>query len=217
MNKAKKLRLELARLLKFYEEAVADDGTLIITEGALEVGAEVFTVTDSGEIIPLSDGEYKVGDTTYTVEAGVIAKIEKEEQPVEDDPNAEETPAEETPNTDDNTEVEGAEEEAVEVTEDENAAEAVETIEEVVEEAVEVTEEMPEETEEDKDAKIAELEAKIEELQAIIDEYKAKEVEPVVEDTVEEEMKKNKLSRQTKDTAPSGVEQGIAIMKMFRK
>lgn len=216
MNKAKKLRLELARLLKFYEEAVADDGTLIITEGALEVGAEVFTVTDSGEIIPLSDGEYKVGDTTYTVEAGVIAKIEKEEQPVEDDPNAE-TPAEETPNTDDNTEVEGAEEEVVEVIENENAAEAVETIEEVVEEAVEVTEEMPEETEEDKDAKIAELEAKIEELEAIIEEYKAKEVEPVVEDTVEEEMKKNKLNRQTKDTTPSGVEQGVAIMKMFRK
>lgn len=217
MNKAKKLRLELARLLKFYEEAVADDGVLIITEGALEVGAEVFTVTDSGEIVPLSDGVYKVGDTAYTVEAGVIAKIEKEEQPVEDDPNAEETPAEETPNTDDNTEVEGAEEEVVEVVENENAAEAVETIEEVVEEAVEVTEEMPEETEEDKDAKIAELEAKIEELQAIIDEYKAKEVEPVVEDTVEEEMKKNKLSRQTKDATPSGVEQGIAIMKMFRK
>lgn len=216
MNKAKKMRLELARLLKFYEEAVADDGTLIITEGALEVGAEVFTVTDSGEIIPLSDGEYKVGDTTYTVEAGVIAKIEKEEQPVEDDPNAE-TPAEETPNTDDNTEVEGAEEEVVEVVEDENAAETVETIEEVVEEAVEVTEEMPEETEEDKDAKIAELEDKIRELEAIIAEYKAKEVEPVVEDTVEEEMKKNKLSRQTKDATPSGVEQGVAIMKMFRK
>lgn len=209
MNKSKKLRLELARLLKFYEEAVADDGTLIITEGALEVGAEVFTVTDNGEIVPLSDGEYKVGDTTYTVEAGVIAKIEKEEQPVEDDPNAE-TPAEETPNTDDNTEVEGAEEETP-------AEETVKTIEEVVEEAVEVTEEMPEETEEDKDAKIAELQAKIEELQAIIDEYKAKEVEPVVEDTVEEEMKKNKLSRQTKDATPSGVEQGVAIMKLFRK
>ncbi len=215
MNKAKKLRLELARLLKFYEEAVADDGTLIITEGALEVGAEVFTVTDSGEIVPLSDGEYKVGDTTYTVEAGVIAKIEKEEQPVEDDPNAEETPAEETPaedntNTDDNSDDNNLEEETP-------AEETVETIEEVVEEAVEVTEEMPEETEEDKDAKIAELQAKIEELQAIIDEYKAKEEQPVVEDTVEEDMKKNKLSRQTKDATPSGVEQGVAIMKMFRK
>jgi hypothetical protein len=172
MNKSKKLRLELARLLKLYSEITTDDGRTLVSEGELEIGTEVFIINENGEMTPAPSGSYVSGDTTYTVESGVITAIERKEEPIEEQPV-----------------VEGAEEEVVEVVEEnnENAEEAVETIEEVVEEAVAVVEEAPEETEEDKDAKIAELEAKIAELQAIIDEYKAKEETPVVEEVVEEE------------------------------
>lgn len=177
MNKSKKLRLELARLLKLYSEITTDDGKTLVSEGELTVGTEVFVIGEDGAMNPAPSGEYVSGDTTYRVESGVITAIEKKETPIEEQPVEEEVV------------VEGAEEEVVEVVEEnnENAEEAVETIEEVVEEAVAVVEEAPEETEEDKDAKIAELEAKIAELQAIIDEYKAKEETPVVEEVVEEE------------------------------
>lgn len=176
MNKSKKLRLELARLLKLYSEVTTDDGVTLVSEGELTVGTEVFVIDNDGAMTPAPSGSYVSGDTTYTVESGVITAIERKEEPIEEQPVEEEVV------------VEGAEEEVVEVVENnENAEETVETIEEVVEEAVAVVEEAPEETEEDKDAKIAELEAKIAELQAIIDEYKAKEETPVVEEVVEED------------------------------
>lgn len=180
MNKSKKLRLELARLLKLYSEVTTDDGRTLVSEGELEIGTEVFIINENGEMTPAPSGEYVSGDTTYRVESGVITAIERKEEPIEEQPAEEEVV------------VEGAEEEEVVVEENENAAEAVEDIEKVVEEAVEVVEETPAETEEDKDAKIAELEAKIAELQAIIDEYKAKEETPVVEEVVEEDFASQK-------------------------
>lgn len=180
MNKSKKLRLELARLLKLYSEVTTDDGRTLVSEGELEIGTEVFIINENGEMTPAPSGSYVSGDTTYTVESGVITAIERKEEPIEEQPAEEEVV------------VEGAEEEEVVVEENnENAEEAVETIEEVVEEAVEVVE-TPAETEDEKDIKIRELEDKIKELQAIIDEYKAKEQEPVVEEVVEEEFTSQK-------------------------
>lgn len=178
MNKSKKLRLELARLLKLYSEVTTDDGVTLVSEGELAVGVEVFVIGEDGAMNPAPSGEYVSGDTTYRVESGVITAIEVKEEPIEEQPAEEEI---------------AAEEEVVEVVEEnENAEEAVETIEEVVEEAVAVVEETPAETEDEKDIKIKELTDKIRELEAIIDEYKAKEQEPVVEEVVEDEFASQK-------------------------
>lgn len=179
MNKSKKLRLELARLLKLYSEITTDDGKTLVSEGELAVGVEVFIIGEDGAMTPAPSGEYVSGDTTYRVESGVITAVEVKEEPIEEQPAEEEVV------------VEGAEEEEVVVEENENAEEAVDEIETVVEEAVEVVE-TPAETEDEKDIKIRELEDKIKELQAIIDEYKAKEQEPVVEEVVEDEFASQK-------------------------
>lgn len=181
MNKSKKLRLELARLLKLYSEVTTDDGVTLVSEGELAVGVEVFIINENGEMTPAPSGSYVSGDTTYTVESGVITAVEVKEEPIEEQPAEEEVV------------VEGAEEEEVVIEENnENAEEAVDEIETVVEEAVAVVEEAPAETEDEKDVKIRELEDKIRELQAIIDEYKAKEETPVVEEVVEDEFASQK-------------------------
>lgn len=176
MNKSKKTRLMLARLLKLYSEVITDEQVTLISEGELTVGAEVFVTNEDGDLTPAADGEYHAEGVTYVVEAGVITSVEKKE---------EEVVVEEETTTEEPVEMEDTVEEE----------ETIATIEEVVEEAVAVVEEAPAETEEDKDAKIAELESKIAELEAIIAEYKQREETPVDESVEEEDMKSVKMSK----------------------
>jgi len=167
-----KLKAALLRL----SEAQTEEGITLITDGELEVGAEVFVDGEEG-LTPAQDGTYNYNGQVITVEGGVITNIA--EKPAE----TEETPAEETPVE------EAAEEEtpAEDVVEETPAEE--ESTEETAEQVAEVAEEVAEEaTEEvvDVDA----LKNRIAELEALVEELKKKLEEPVA-DSVEEEMKKD--------------------------
>ena len=116
-------------------EAQTEEGIMLITDGELEVGAEVFVDGEDG-LTPASDGTYNYDGKVITVEGGVITNIA--EKPAE-----EETPAEETP-VEENAEEETPAEEVVEETPAEEQS-TEETAEEVVEVAEEVAEEATEE------------------------------------------------------------------------
>lgn len=102
-----KKRLELARLLRMFAEATAEDGTLFVYEGELEVGNSVYTPNAEGELVPVADGTYKVDGKTVEVKDGTITEtkektvvevveevFDKTEEPAKEE-DFEETPAEE--------------------------------------------------------------------------------------------------------------------------
>ena len=171
-NKLFKLKAALLKL----SEVTCEDGTTLITDGELEVGAEVFTNGEDG-LIPASDGTFEYNGTVITVEGGVITNIA--EKPAE----TEETPAEETP-VEENAEEETPAEEVVEETPAET-----ESTEETAEQVAEVAQEVAEETTEEV-VDVEALKNRIAELEALVEELKAKLEEPVA-DSVEEEMKKD--------------------------
>ena len=148
--------IKLAKMLLKFEEINTEEGVVLTVDGDIEVGKEVYTSDENGDIVPASDGNYTWENKVITVGEGVIKAIVDKEIENPETP-AEETPAEETP----------AEEEA---SEEEAPAE----------------EETPAEEEVDKDAKIAELEARIAELEAENAELKAKLDEPAGESADEE-------------------------------
>lgn len=78
-----KKRLELARLLRMFAETEAEDGTLFVYEGSLEVGTNVYTPNEEGELVPVADGTYKVEGKTVEVKDGTITEV-KEETVVEE-------------------------------------------------------------------------------------------------------------------------------------
>lgn len=138
-----KKRLELARLLKMFSEAVAEDGTLFVWEGELQEGLEVYTTGEDGGLVAVKDGEYTLEGKTVEVKDGKVSVITVKEETIE-------------------TEDTYVEEVKAEVEEEE---EKMETVEEVIE-----NNEMDElrariaELEiavSEKDARIAELEAEL--------------------------------------------------------
>lgn len=135
-----KKRLELARLLRMFAEATAEDGTLFVYEGELEVGNNVYTPNEEGELVPVADGTYKVEGKTVEVKGGTITEVK--EETVEE--VFEETKAEEEPAKEEKLEDTKAEEEKTTV-EDELHARIAELEAELAE----------------KDARIAELEAEL--------------------------------------------------------
>ena len=86
-------RLQLAHLLRLYEEVSAADGTVLSWEGDLEVGKEIFTYNDNGEIVPANDGEYELNDSILVIQSGILTEI-KEKSFIPDDLL---TPSEEMP------------------------------------------------------------------------------------------------------------------------
>ena len=167
-----KLKKALLRL----SEAQTEEGVMLITDGEIEVGAEVFVEGEEG-LTPASDGTYNYNGTVITVEGGVITAIT--EKPAE----TEETPAEETP-VEENAEEDTPAEEVVEETPAETES-TEETAEQVAEVADEVAEEATEEV-----VDVEALKNRIAELETLVEELKAKLEEPVA-DSVEEEMKKD--------------------------
>lgn len=164
-------RIKLAKALLKFVDVVANDGTVITTEGELEVGKEVFTTDDTGEVVPLPTGEYEVNGVVVVVESGVITEMK--EPTVED--TTEETPVEDT------TEVM---EEATEATED-----TTETTENA--NTDDINDENTTNEVEDLKAEIEALKAENEALNAKIKELETeleKAKEPVAE-TIEEEFK----------------------------
>lgn len=70
----KQLKLKLAKMLSKFAEVTTDKGVLIC-DGEMVVGKEVFLVDADGEYVSAPDGDYIDGDTTYKVTDGVISEI----------------------------------------------------------------------------------------------------------------------------------------------
>ena len=75
MSKLNDLRIALAKMLSGLTEVVLEDGTKIAYE-ALEVGSEVYLVTENGEYADIPDGEYKIGEASVEVKGGKIVESE---------------------------------------------------------------------------------------------------------------------------------------------
>lgn len=163
----KNLLIKLRAMLLNFEDIQTEEGVVLSVEGDLEVGKEVFTTDDNGDVVPAPDGQYNWENKVITVAEGVVTVIADKEAPVE--APAEEAPAEEEPVVEETTEEETPAEEPA-------------------------PEETP--AEDEKDARIAELEARIAELEAENAELKAKLDEPA-EDPAEEEFKAQEVEEPT--------------------
>lgn len=75
MNIKQKARLKLAKLLGIKFESVQTDSIELLIDGDIEVGAEVFTKDESGELVIPADGKYVVEDKEITVVGGIITEI----------------------------------------------------------------------------------------------------------------------------------------------
>ena len=73
----KNLKLKLAKMLSKFSEVTTDKGVLL-SDGELVVGAEVYLVDADGEYVTAPDGEYIVEDITYVVLDGMISEIKSE-------------------------------------------------------------------------------------------------------------------------------------------
>lgn len=162
-------RIKLAKALLKFTDVVANDGTVITTEGELEVGKEVFTTDDTGEVVPLPTGEYEVNGVVVVVESGIITEMKEpvvEETPVEDTTEVMEEATEATEDTTTETTEDNANTDDIN---DENTTNEVEDLKAEIEALKAENEAL--------NAKIKELESELE---------KAKE--PVAE-TIEEDFK----------------------------
>ena len=86
---------KLKKMLLSLSEIPTKEGVILITDGDIEVGMEVFVESEEG-LIPTTDGEYTVDDSIVVVEGGKIVEIKEKplEQPVET-PETIETPMQE--------------------------------------------------------------------------------------------------------------------------
>lgn len=85
------IRLFFKTLLTKFGKVVTDQGTLVFDGEAIEIGTKVqFEDTDSEEMIAykdVPDGEYKAGDTTFTVKDSIVTAIDKPEEAAEEPVN----------------------------------------------------------------------------------------------------------------------------------
>ena len=105
---------KLFKMLAKFESVTSVEGVTMELPNGLNVDSEVFVENEEGELVPIQDGEYQIGDITIVVVGGVIAEIkqadinEPTEEPIEEPETleTEETtePTTEEPET--NTEVE---------------------------------------------------------------------------------------------------------------
>jgi predicted RNase H-like nuclease (RuvC/YqgF family) len=101
-------------MLAKFESVTSVDGVTMELPNGLDVDSEVFVENEEGELVPIQDGEYQVGDVTIVVVGGIIAEIkqadinEPTEEPTTEEPETlvteEPEPTTEEPET--NTEVE---------------------------------------------------------------------------------------------------------------
>ena len=82
------IRLFFKTLLTKFGKVETDQGTLVFDGEEIEIGTKVqFEDTESEEMIAykdVPDGEYKAGETTFTVKDSVVTAIDKPEEAVEE-------------------------------------------------------------------------------------------------------------------------------------
>lgn len=161
-------RIRLAKQLLKFVDITTDEGVALTIDGEyIEVGKEVFTMDENGEMVP-AEGTYHYDQKTIVIEGGIVKSV------TEDEPET--------------TEV-------VEETVEETETTEEETMENETEETVEETTETTEEETENGDAeRIAELEAALEaanariaELEAELAKAKEPEAKPAEEEFKQQE------------------------------
>jgi predicted RNase H-like nuclease (RuvC/YqgF family) len=87
-------------LAKFETVSTVDNLTLELPNG-LNVDSEVFVENEEGELVPIQDGEYQIGDVTIVVVGGIIAEIKQTDinEPIEEPTEEPETLETEEPTT----------------------------------------------------------------------------------------------------------------------
>jgi hypothetical protein len=87
---------KLAKMLIQFKEYITEQGKIVVS-GELVEGTEVAIENENGELVPVSDGEYKLDDVIVVVVDGKVTEIKQEEvepeiveQPVVEEPLAEE-------------------------------------------------------------------------------------------------------------------------------
>ena len=159
----KQLKLKLAKMLSKFAEVTTDKGVLIC-DGEMVIGKEVFLVDADGEYVSAPDGDYIAGETTYKVMDGVIAEVIEPE-----------VAEPEVVEPEENMEVEPEVEPVEEPTESAEPAEQQTTIEDVtrlINDLVEVVNNL--------DIRISELETQITEISKIITESAGTPIETVL-------------------------------------
>ena len=82
------IRLFFKTLLTKFGKIDTDQGTLVFDGEQIEIGTKVqFEDTDSEEMIAykdVPDGDYKAGDTTFTVKDSIVTAIDKQEESAEE-------------------------------------------------------------------------------------------------------------------------------------
>lgn len=71
---------KLAKMLIQFKEYVTEQGKLIVS-GNLVEGTEVAIENENGELVPVSDGEYKLDEVIVVVADGKITEIKEEVEP----------------------------------------------------------------------------------------------------------------------------------------
>ena len=186
LSELKELALSIRgkKELKF-EEFASNEGPVLITNGGLEVGLDVFTKDSEGNQTPINDGEYVCEGKKVTVESGKITKMEEikegtEIESPEDNANAnvdeeekveekmEEVKKEEEEDVEvkplDNEEVE-VEVEAPEKEEEVSVEDRIKGLEDAVSKILSIMDQMMSKTEETMSQNV-ELEKKVQELSA---------------------------------------------------
>ena len=163
---SKKL-LKLAKALLQLAQITTDKAVLVY-EGELVEGVEVFIEDENGELIAPEDGEYVAEDKVFVIEGGRVIEVREKAEPA--DPGEPKEPKE-----------------PVEPEPDEKDARIAELEAQMAEKDAEIAQKQAELDE--KDARIAELEAENDELKARIAEGEAK--------SAEEELKLKKQPKQS--------------------
>lgn len=87
LNLKSKMRLKLAKMLDLKFESIATDSITLHYDGELEVGTEVFSYDEEGNLTIPADGVYETDTHTLTIEQGIV--VEMVEKEVEDDVDVE--------------------------------------------------------------------------------------------------------------------------------
>jgi hypothetical protein len=97
---------KLAKMLIQFKEYITEQGKLIVSGDLIE-GTEVAIENENGELVPVTDGEYKLDDVVVVVVDGKITEIKQEVEPKpEPEPEPVEEPLAEDPKQDPDPEVE---------------------------------------------------------------------------------------------------------------
>ena len=84
--------LKLAKMILNLAQVDTKEGKTLISEGALEIGSEVFVEDENGELAPAEDGEYNTEENVIVIADGKVAEIReiaKEENEPEQESEAE--------------------------------------------------------------------------------------------------------------------------------